>query len=225
MIALVAIVAAVIAAVFYFGQKESSEDLPGDEVNFTVSADNGVITLAKDGAEDATTAAVYEDFSCHYCAEMSVGGHADELAALNNGDMVVEYRLLNFLDGGAEGHSTRALAVMNRIAETGDAHLFWNFHTLLMRDQQGAASWDFADYADQIDKMGGDDELVDDVKDGLDMKAAATIGKANGENLKKTLDTDSVTSPHVVVDGKDILLNAPNGGLGEWVKLVLDAGK
>ena len=42
---------------------------------------------------------------------MAQGGHADQLQALNDGELVVEYHTLNFLDRGNAGHSTKALAV------------------------------------------------------------------------------------------------------------------
>lgn len=219
-IALVAIIAVVIGVVLWMGRNQPIEGLPDEDVAFGVEVDGDVIRLAKDGA-DGTVAEVYEDYSCHYCAEMSIGGHADELAALNAGDIVVEYRTLNFLDGGREGHSTRALAVAKKVAETGDARLYWNFHTLLMEQQQKAAGWDWEEFADHLRSMGADGDLVDAVRDGLPLDDAGTTGTRNGERLTGILNQEKPTSPHVIVDGKDVLGGAAS--LGEWVKTVLAA--
>lgn len=223
-VALIAIVAAVIGAVLYMGRNQPIEGLPNEDVSFSVQAKDNVFRLASDKAgDDAVVAQVYEDFSCPHCAEMSKGGHADELQALNDGKLVVEYHPLNFLDRQGEGHSTKALAVMQRIAETGDARLFWNFHSLLMGDMQQAYTWDFEQYADRLKMMDAPSEVVDDVRDGLDLSAAREAAKANGEKLNGAIG--SISSPHVIVDGKDILKDAKQGTLGEWVKNALEAGK
>ena len=231
-IALIAIVAVVIGVVLYMGRNQPIEGLPDEDVSFSVEADGNVVRLASDEAgDDAVVAEVYEDYSCSYCAEMAQGGHADQLEALNNGDLVVEYRMLNFLDGTEPGspkvkqarHSTKTLAVAYEIAKRGDARLFWNFHTLLMRDQQEAAKWDAVQIADVVKGMGGDDELVSAIRDELDTSEAKAVAEENYLELEKTLG--KVSSPHVIVDGKDILENAQAGGLGDWVNLALEAGK
>lgn len=223
-IALIAIVAVVIGVVLYMGRNQPIEGLPDEDVSFTVQYDGDVVRLASDdAADDAVVAEVYEDYSCSYCAEMAQGGHDDELQALNDGELVVEYRTLNFLDRGNEGHSTRSLALMQRIAQTGDARLYWNVHTLLMSDIQEAASWDDEQLAERLKMMDAPSDLVDDVRNGLDLADAVKVGDANGKRLEGIIG--SVSSPHIIVDGKDILENAQAGGLGDWVNLALEAGK
>lgn len=224
-IALIAIVAVVIGVVLYMGRNQPVEGMPDEDVSFSVSVEGDAIRLASDSAApDAVVAEVYEDFSCHFCAEMSQGGHDDELKALDEGSLVVEYRPLNFLDrGNPDGHSTRALAVAHRVAETGDARLFWNFHTLLMSDLQEAYTWSDDDFADRLKDLGAPSDLVSDVREGLGSESAVKIGKANGERLEGIIG--SVSSPHVIVDGKDVLDGIQQGGLGEWVSAALEAGK
>lgn len=221
-IALVAIVAVVIGVVLWMGRNKPIEGLPDEDVNFSMQVVDGgnAVRLAADGAT-GPVAEVYEDYSCHFCSDMAMGGHAEELAALNKGDMVVEYRTLNFLDGGREGHSTEALAVMERIAQTGDARLFWNFHTLLMQDQQEAATWDWNGFAKRLEGMGAPDDVVADVSDGLPLDAAKDIGASNADRMTTALNKDKPSSPHVLVNGKDVLENATD--LGGWVRAVLEA--
>ena len=222
-IALIAIVAVVIGVVLYMGRNQPIEGLPDEDVAFSIETEGSVIRLASDDAgDDAVVAEVYEDYSCSYCAEMAQGGHADQLEALNNGDLVVEYRTLNFLDRGNEGHSTRSLALMRRVAETGDARLFWNVHTLLMEDIQESASWDDEQLAERLDMMDAPSDLVDEVRNGLDLSGAADTGTANGERLNGIIG--SISTPHVIVDGKDVTPKKA-GTLGDWVKAALEAGK
>lgn len=224
-IALIAIVAVVIGVVLYMGRNQPIEGLPDEDVSFSVEADGNVVRLASDEAGDnAVVAEVYEDYSCSYCAEMANGGHADQLEALNNGELVVEYHPLNFLDReNIEGHSTKTLALMKRVAETGDARLYWNVHTLMLEDIQSAAKWDDEQLAERLEMMGAPSDLVDDVRNGLDLADAVKVGDANGKRLEGIIG--SVSSPHIIVDGKDILENAQAGGLGDWVNLALEAGK
>lgn len=223
-LALVAIVVVVIGAVVYMGRNQPIEGLPEEQPDVTVALDGDVIRLAAADAGDAPVATVYEDYSCHFCADMSTAGHADELAALEAGDLVVEYRTLNFLDRGAEGHSTRAYAVMRRLAETGDAALTWNFHTLLMRDQQTSATWDWADLADRAKSMGAAGDVVAEIRDGLDLDGAAASAKANAEKLVADLDLEGPSSPHVVVDGVDVTAGLGADTLGQWVAEAIKAG-
>ena len=64
--------------------------------------------------------------------------------------------------------------------------------------------------------------VVDDVRNGLDLDAAAEVGTANGEKLNGIIG--SISSPHVIVDGEDVTPKE-NGTLGDWVKAALEAGK
>ena len=215
----------VIGVVLYMGRNQPIEGLPDEDVSFSVEADGNVVRLASDEAgDDAVVAEVYEDYSCPYCAEMANGGHADQLEALNNGELVVEYHPLNFLDReNIEGHSTKTLALMKRVAETGDARLYWNVHTLMLEDIQSAAKWDDEQLAERLEMMGAPSDLVDDVRNGaLDRDAANAIGTANGEKLSGV--TGSVSSPHVIVDGEEVTPKKA-GTLGDWVKVALEAGK
>ena len=230
-IALIAIVAVVIGVVLYMGRNQPIEGLPDEDVSFSVQADGNIVRLASDEAgDDAVVAEVYEDYSCPYCAEMSTGGHEDQLEALNNGDLVVEYRVLNFLDGTEPGspkvkeagYSTKTLAVAYEIAKRGDARLFWNFHTLLMRDQQEVKTWDSSQIAEAVKGMGGDDELVSAIRDELDTTEAKAVAEKNYLLLEKTLG--KVSTPRVIVDGEEVTPKEA-GTLGDWVKVALEAGK
>lgn len=225
-IALIAIVVVVIGAVIWMGRNQPAEGLPNDDVNFSMTFKDGVVRFAADNTDDSTpVATVYEDFSCGYCAQMATGGHDDELAALNNGDLIVEYRTMNFLDRDQRGPSTKALAVMNRIAESGDAKLYWNYHTMLMNEQQDAVRWDDDEFADRAEQLGAPGDVVDAIRGGLDLDAAHAAGKANNDALVAALNADGPSSPHVIVDGEDIVQNLQSGQLGQWVQAALEKGR
>lgn len=224
LVALVAVVVVVIGAVVFIGRSQPIKGVPDEDVNFSVALDGDVIRLGQLDAKDAKTATVFEDFSCHYCADMSGGGHADELKALSDGKMIVEQRILNFLDGqrveDRDGHSTRTYAIARMIAQSGNAKAYWNFHNMMMEQQQTAINWDNNDFADRLDQLGVDGDIVEKVRAGVDLAEAQASATKNANDLEKRLG--SVSSPHVFVDGKDVLDNiAANGGLGEWVKQVL----
>lgn len=228
-IALVVIVLAVIGAVLYMGRNQPMEGLPNDDVDFNVAVDGDVIRLSSDKAgDDAVVAQVFEDFSCGYCGEMATGGHSDELKALNEGTLVVEQHTLNFLDGTEpgsgkvkqDGHSTKSMAIMREIAKTGDAKLYWNFHAMMMKDQQTAAGWSNEELAERAKSMGADDELVAKITDGIDTAEAKKAAEGNYGTLEKALG--KVSSPHVLVDGKDVLDNLGERPLSDWVKAALE---
>lgn len=227
LIALLAVVALVIGGVIYIGRSQPIGGLPDEDVNFSVALDGDVIRLSKDGAAGAKRATIFEDFSCHYCAQMSEEGHDDELKALNEGKLVAEYRTLNFLDAREkeqrDGHSTRVYAVARKIAETGDARAFWNFRTMMMADQQNSITWSNDELADRLDQLGVAGNIVDEVRSGIDTTEAKASANANDDDLTKRLG--KVSSPHVFVDDKDILAEIPGEEekytLGDWVELAL----
>nr|WP_120491167.1 thioredoxin domain-containing protein [Corynebacterium lactis] len=224
LVALVAVVVVVIGAVVFIGRSQPIKDVPNEDVNFSVSLDGDVIRIGQENAKDAKTAVVFEDFSCHYCADMSNGGHADELQALNDGKMVIEQRTLNFLDGqrveDRDGHSTRAYAIARMIAESGNAKAYWNYHNMLMQQQKTAVSWDNEELAKRLEQLGVDAGIVEKVRAGVDLSEAQVSATANSKDLEKRIG--SVSSPHVFVNDKDVLENISGaGGLESWVKAVL----
>lgn len=228
LVALIAVIAVVVGAVVYMGRNQPLEGLPNEDVKFNVALDGDVIRLSADNAKDAKTATVYEDYSCHYCADMANGGHADELKALNDGKLIVEHRTLNFLDNRSklpptevQGHSTQTYAIARMIAKSGDAKVFWNFHTMMMKDQQTSVTWKAEELAKRLQQLGASSEIVDEVRNGIDLKDAQLSADANGKFLEGKIG--SISSPHVFVGDKDVLKEASQGGLGEWVKLALKA--
>lgn len=223
-VALIAIVVIVVGVVMYIGRNQPIEGLPDEDVNLTVSLDGDAITLqSPDAGDDAVTAVLYEDVSCHVCADMATQSHSDQLAALENGDLITEFRPVVFLDQGADGHSTRATAVLRLIAENEDAKLFWNFHTLLMEDQSTAMRWDWNDMADRLEAMDADSSIVDQVREGLDLEATKAASDVNVQGIE-ALNDGQVATPALSVNGES-LMGIVGNNLGSWVMVALEVGQ
>lgn len=222
--ALIAIVILVVGVVLYIGRNQPIEGLPDEEVDLAVSLEGDAIVLKSPNAgDDAVTAVMYEDVSCHVCANMAEQSHSDQVAALEGGDLIIEFRPVVFLDQGADGHSTQATAILRLLAENGDANVFWNFHTLLMQDQTEAMRWDWNDMADRLEAMGADSSIVDQVREGLDLEATKAAATANEDGIR-ALNDGQVATPAVSVDGQS-LMDLIGNNLGSWVMVALEVGR
>lgn len=219
-IAVIAVVVVVIGAVVYIGRNQPIGDLPNDEVNFAVSVENNVVRLARDDAGNAPVAEVYEDVNCPYCAQLALEGSEDELAALNDGTLVVEHHgiILPSLDQATDGFSTRGLAALRDIAKAGEAKVYWNFHNMIMENQQQAYRWDNDELADRVEALGGSTELVAQIRAGVDEEGATAAATDNATKLERK--SGQVSTPQVFVGDEDITSQV-NGRLGDWVKVIL----
>ena len=224
---LIGIVAIIVIAVVVGGifvKKSQDEQAPGAnmpqaEVGFDVSVENSAVVAASSKLEDdAPTVEIYQDFSCPHCAELAKADHEDLLKALNDGKIKVEYRILNFLDQGQAGSSTRSGAAALALAEQGNAKGFWNLQQYMFDNQADVArSWDNEDLASAVSAYTEDSAVVDSVKNGDAEKPAGEIYQANNDKLSK--EEGQVSTPRVFVDGKEIELksNPETGGIASWV--------
>lgn len=213
-IAVVAIIAAVIGVVLYMGRSKEADELaksfPSAEVNASVAFDGAVVVFKKDGAA-AKSADLYEDFSCTYCAQLDAASGEDALKAIEAGDLELRVHTLNFMDRGADGHSTEAMAAFETVAHSGDAKLAWNYRAMLMRDQQKVFNWSKQDFADAAKVMGASDDVVKKIADGAGIDETKANAETNAETLRAAIN--EVSSPHVLQDGKQVDQNG-------WVETV-----
>ena len=139
--------------------------------------------------------------------------------AIEDGELVVHVRTLNFLDKvrdeNNDGYSTKAAAALSELAKSGDVKTYWNLRDYMMQNQQSVATqWEIEDIADQAKELGAEDDVVDSIKN-VDIEQGNKVGKANSDKLKK--ETDSVSSPRVVQNGKDIPDEDSGQSLNDWV--------
>ena len=118
-VALLVIVAVVIIYIVVNGQRSRGAEI--EDVAFNVSFEDNAVVLASDNATaDTPEVDLYEDFSCPHCSDLSVDTGEDMKNAVEAGDLIVNIRQLNFLDGQDpttnEGHSTMAVAAVTPLA-------------------------------------------------------------------------------------------------------------
>lgn len=218
-VALLVIVAVVIIYIVVNGQRSRSAEI--EDVAFNVSFEDNAVVLASDNATaDTPEVDLYEDFSCSHCSDLSVATGEDMKNAVEAGDLIVNIRQLNFLDGQDpttnEGHSTTTVAAVTPLAEAGEAKAWWNVHKTLMADQQKVYNnWSAEDVANAAADAGASSEVVDEIKNS-EISTGQEIATANYNLLEE--QTGSVSSPRVIIDGEDI----PEGELNNWVAYAVD---
>ena len=186
-----------------------------------VFADNAVTLKSANAAADAAEVDLYEDFSCPHCGELAIATDGQMKDAIEAGKLVVNVRTLNFLDGkdieNNSGHSTKAAAVMEQVAESGDAKVYWNLRSYLLEHQQDVAhQWSFEDFGTAAKELGADADTVKNIKD-VDIKNGNKLAKANYDLLEKT--TGKVSSPRIIEDGKDVPAD-DSQSIEDWVSIV-----
>ncbi|WP_293791909.1 thioredoxin domain-containing protein [uncultured Corynebacterium sp.] len=225
-IAILVIAAVAIGFIVYNNQKHKVDNisLPNDEVKVKMTAKDSIVTLeAENAGDNVPTVEVFEDFSCHYCAQLETASSDDVKKALEDGKVKVKFRFLNFLDRGDEsGPSTRGAAVAWAVAKTGDVDAFWNLHRLMMEEQSTVTrQWEWDDLANAADKMGVDGGVVEKIRDKSVKDEGAKISRENDKEVEKR--EGDVSSPLLYKNGKrfDPPMN-PDETLGSWVPTVLE---
>lgn len=222
LVALVVICAVVIAVMVINGRKDSNEDLTAEDVNFSVAVEDGVVSLRGENAdEEASPVELFEDYSCHYCAELAEASSDSIQDAVENGEMNLDLHTVNFVD---ETTSTRGGSAALAIADTGDAGAFWAFHKKAFGDQTTVArSWEWEDYADAAEQLGVDADVVDSIRDGSVEETYAPMLETNGEDLNQRMP-DQAGTPALFVDGQQVEVqqDPSTGKLGDWVPGVLE---
>jgi len=220
-VAVVAIAAVVIGYIVMSGQGKKTEHLADREtidVAFESEfSDNAVTLKSADAKADAEVVDLYEDFSCSYCGQLAVNTDEQMQAAIEDGDLVVNVRTLNFLDRGSiDGHSTRAAAAVLALAEAGETDAYWNLRAYLMEDQEELYNkWSNDDFADAAKQFGASDETVEKIRSGENVEPTNTLATANADKLNA--ETGSVSSPRVIQDGEDV----PGNDINQWLDVVL----
>lgn len=218
-VALLVIVAVVIIYIVVNGQRSRGAEI--EDVAFNVSFEDNAVVLASDNATaDTPEVDLYEDFSCPHCSDLSVATGEDMKNAVEAGDLIVNIRQLNFLDGQDpttnEGHSTMTVAAVTPLAEAGEAKAWWNVYKTLMADQQKVYNnWSAEDVANAAADAGASSEVVDEIKNSQ-ISTGQEIATANYNLLEE--QTGSVSAPRVIIDGEDI----PEGELNNWVAYAVD---
>lgn len=196
--AVVAVIVVIVVGGFVF---QSMRDTTGDTPASTPSGTGGAgdYSIVVGDAAAPTTITIYEDLQCPFCAQLE-GAVGEKLnAAIEDGSVKVDYRIVSFLDQASTNeYSSRALNAALVVLDTAGVDAFKKFHDAL--------------YADQPKENGpgpSDDELID---------TAVAAGASESEirrpiedksfdqwiqNATEQMSKDGVNgTPTVLVDGK-----------------------
>lgn len=168
-----------------------------------VRVEDGDVVLTGEGSADAPVAEIFEDFACIHCAHLAEADRDSLDDALGGGELIVRYNLVNFMDPGPEGISTRAGAAALAIADSGDSRAFRDFHARVFADRGEALGWDAAQMADAAGEVGADDATVDAIRSGEAVAVYRSMLDANFTELKDRLPGGAGT-PTVFVDGRQV---------------------
>lgn len=217
-IAVVVIAAIVIGYIVFNGRSQKAAEMAENMVNvegveMTYNKDDGTVILtAAEGGEEAPRAEVIEDFSCSYCAQLAQETDEQMLQEIQDGDLEVAIRGVNFLDRSEVGNSTRVLAAVLATADSGDLDLYWNFRKTMMDNQQDIYNqWSDDQFADLAESYGADSATVDAIRNAEYIDEATEVGQTNADYLNE--QTGNVSSPRVLVDGQDV----PVANINDWI--------
>ncbi|GAA1475212.1 thioredoxin domain-containing protein [Corynebacterium felinum] len=206
-VALLIIAIAVVGYVVVSGKKAAADkyaNLEKEPVAFGVKVEDNAIVLKSDkAAADAKHVEVYEDYSCSYCAKLAKDTDAQMKQLIEDGKVIVHVRSLNFLDRADSGHSTKAGATAYSVAKSGNAEAYWNLRARMMNDQEKIYGvWDEDIFSQVARGYGASDSIAAEVKEMKGAEEFISVAQANADKLKKA--TDSVSSPRVFIDGKEL---------------------
>lgn len=163
-LALIVIAAAVIGYVVVSGQQTEATKYAEREkttVAFELADKDGAFQLKSANAKkDAAQVDLYEDFSCHYCADLAEATDADMKKAIEAGNVVVNVRSMRFLDNGQNGHSTAAGAAVYTVAKLDTPAVYWDYREVLMKDQADLYGKNTAELAQIAADLGASAETL-----------------------------------------------------------------
>lgn len=182
---------------------EADAPVPADvasssESTATVTDDYGVLFGDVDAAHRVV---IYEDFLCPHCGELERTLSDDLEQLIESGDIAVEFRVFNLLNG-AEDYSLRAANAFAVVLATAGADAAWSFHASVFAEQpsseDAAEAWDDDWLVERAEQAGADPEAV---RDGLD---AGTYEDWVREAAASAESNDVSTTPTVLVDDEQL---------------------
>lgn len=214
-LALIVIAAAVIGYVVVSGQQTEATKYAERERStaaFELTDKDGAFQLkSANTKKDAAQVDLYEDFSCHYCAELAEATDADMKKAIEAGNVVVNVRSMRFLDNGQNGHSTAAGAAVYTVAKLDTPAVYWDYREVLMKDQADLYGKNTDELAQIAADLGASAETVEAIKSSQYQEEFIKFADANEAKLEKV--GKSVSSPRVFIDGTEV----PGAELHGWV--------
>lgn len=204
---IVAVLLVVVGVVFYLSSREDTtgetpEVAPGD-----ATPDYGLVV----GAADAPTELViYEDPQCPNCAALEAEVGDDLAAAVEAGDVRVEYRIVSFLDhASTNDYSSRAANALVAAYDVAGPEVFVALHETLFAEQTsegGAGHEDDQLVAYAVEAGADEDEirpLIEDQAYAQWVENATDAMSQNGVNGTPTVfvDGEQAENPLTAIQG------------------------
>lgn len=168
---------------------------PVDAVPTGATADYGVV-VGDPGAK--RTIVIYEDFQCPACGQFESATTESVRAAVDAGEVKVEYRIVSFLDRASQNaYSSRAANAALAVLEVAGADAFAEFHDALFAAQpaEGTAGPSDEELIDQAVEAGAEHgEVAPLIEDGTyDAWVVAATEAMSKAGVRST--------PSAIIDG------------------------
>ncbi|WP_342318345.1 thioredoxin domain-containing protein [Corynebacterium mayonis] len=227
-LAIILIAAVVIGLIFFNGRTKRDEALsekmiPVDNLSIEYTeGDPAIVLNSKNGAANAVTVDLFEDFSCPHCADLATASDEEMLQKIEAGELSVNLRPMTILDRQGtettEGHSTRALAAELALAAHDDVPAMWNLRAHLLENQKDVYNrFKNDDFADLARGFGASEEAISDIRAGKFIEAAKEMGQQNVDYQSEK--TGEAYTPRVFKDGEDVRI--PSQDPSSWIDDVL----
>jgi len=181
----------------------------------TASAD-GVVTVTKPGSTPKATIDVYEDALCPACAELERQFGQQINQELDNGNLTVNYHMVDFLNAGSASgdYSSRAAGALLCVAQNSGSQpgVYMAFHSALFASanqpaENGSADLSNQQLADLAKTAGASDQAQACIAGGTNTQAATTAAATFMTNLG-TITGGRAGTPTVVHNGAPVTLNS-----------------
>jgi protein-disulfide isomerase len=216
-IAIVVIVVVVVIGVVLNRQQTATQAEgygPSTQSVATASTD-GVVTVSKPGSTPRATIDIYEDALCPACAELERQFGQQINQELDNGNLTVNYRMVDFLNprSASGDYSTRAAAALLCVAqESGSqAGVYMAFHSALFASENqpaenGSSDLSNQQLADLATSAGASDAAQTCISGGQNVQAAGAAAATFMTDLN-TITGGRAGTPTVVQNGAPVTLN------------------
>lgn len=180
----------------------------------TASAD-GVVTVTKPGSTPKATIDIYEDAMCPGCAELERQYGQQINQELDNGNLTVNYHMVNFLNPRSPSgdYSSRAAGALLCVAQNSGSQpgVYMAFHSALFAaenqpEEGGSADLTNQQLAQLATSAGADQAAASCIEQGQQTQAAATAATAFLVTLNQVTGGRAQT-PTVVQNGAPLSLS------------------
>lgn len=212
--ALIAVAVVVLGGVVWFAQKggEANPITFGETADELIDiSDTGVITV---GEESAPTVQLWEDYMCPACGSFESQNGERIAAAVEAGDLRMEFHGLDFLNrqSGSGEYSTRAIAAIQCVAAKDSLSTFLDVKNAFFAQQptEGGGDLSSRELADIAETAGANADSVECIGN-VETNGGLEKAEESADNADRAIRdvADSVSTPTVAFEGEVVELQNP----------------